>query len=619
MPQTAIIQPATPKGPPQTRTAGTPGKKEQNGFSPHLDKAVTNTKKQQQANRDESRTTASAKTDKKTSSQYRSPSPKSQGTGNSPDDTLTANTVNNPDGTDATPEQLSGPIFDAEPPEEEFSTTAFSQRQQIEPSAQQFQNITNTSSDENVLQKTMLAELTPAIAEPIGDNATQPTTMSTVFSPAIAEPIDDNATQPTTMSAVLLPAIAEPIDDNATQPTTMSTVLLPAIAEPIDDNATQPTTMSAVLLPAITEPIGDNAIKPTTMSAVLSSAITEPIGDTAIKPAAAKESNIFIDQLQRIIDQADETGTVSITKAAGTTPVDSIRSNFHGVLLPQPIENSAQVLVPATAGSSAAAVSDLFIVDADGAEKAIAKPTEQITGLRQDSQQQYFNPKIAAKNLGDANQNPQEHRRGDDLPQQGMGTGPQAGQVSGLSSGTEQSNTFSQMVTTSQPTTTPTTTPSAGTTTSTTFLPSGVPVQESEIMQQLSNRLQLSSKNMDTRINLKLHPVELGSLKIDLTVKEGSIRANVVAQSQHTSEILEKNMTKLKSILENQGFTVDEISVTAESDSVNDFNLFDGQLFGQNDYAPKTRKGRREDEPVFTLANNVFAAPAMSTGVNVKI
>ncbi len=567
MPQTAIIQPATPKGPPQTRTAGTPGKKEQNGFSPHLDKAVSNTRQQQQANRDESRTTTSSKTDKKTSSQYSSPSPKSQKPGDSRDNAVAANTVNKPADSDATPEQLSVPVFDSEQSKKEFPTTAFSQLQQIEPPAQQLhsqlqqieppaqhlQNTTNASLEETVLQNNILTELSPAITETIAENAIKPTPLSTVPSSKIAETI------------------------------------------------------------------AENAIKPATMSTVPSPANTEPIIENSIKQTTAKEQNVLIDQLQRIIDQADETGTVSITKAAGTTPLDSIRSNFHGVLLPETPANSAQILVQAAAEPSGAAVSSLLIMETDGAETAVARPTEQLTGIRQDNQQQYFNPKIATKNLGDASQNSQEHRRGDELPQQSMGTGSQTGQLSALTSGPEQNNTFSQMVATSLPATTQPTTAPTGATASTTFLPSGIPVQESEIMQQLSQKLQLSGRNMDSRINLKLHPAELGSLKIDLTVKEGSIRANVVAQSQHTSEILEKNMTKLKTILENQGFTVDEISVTAESDSVNDFNLFDRQLFSQNDYTPKGPKGRREDEPVFTLADNVFAAPAMSTGVNVKI
>ena len=185
----------------------------------------------------------------------------------------------------------------------------------------------------------------------------------------------------------------------------------------------------------------------------------------------------------------------------------------------------------------------------------------------------------------------------------------------GLSSGPEQGNTFSQIVTTpQQPTSQMVDSPDRSV-----ILPSGIIVQEDDIIQQLSHRMQISGKNMDTRINLRLHPAELGSLKIDLTVKEGSIRANVVAQSQHTTELLEKNMAKLKTVLENQGYSVDEISITAESESVSDFDLFDRQLFSRNDYTAKSQKTGKETKAAFSLADTLFAAPAISTGVNVKI
>ncbi len=151
------------------------------------------------------------------------------------------------------------------------------------------------------------------------------------------------------------------------------------------------------------------------------------------------------------------------------------------------------------------------------------------------------------------------------------------------------------------------------------LLPSGIIVQEDDIIQQLSHKMQISGKNMDTRIHLRLHPAELGSLKIDLTVKEGSIRANVIAQSQHTTELLEKNMAKLKTVLENQGYTVDEILITAESESVSDFDLFERQMFSHNDYTPKSQKAGKEADAVFSLTDTLFAAPAINTGVNVKI
>ncbi len=44
MPQMAIIQPTPPKGQPQTKKAVATGDEEQNAFSPHLDKAVSQKK-----------------------------------------------------------------------------------------------------------------------------------------------------------------------------------------------------------------------------------------------------------------------------------------------------------------------------------------------------------------------------------------------------------------------------------------------------------------------------------------------------------------------------------------------------------------------------------------------
>ena len=132
-------------------------------------------------------------------------------------------------------------------------------------------------------------------------------------------------------------------------------------------------------------------------------------------------------------------------------------------------------------------------------------------------------------------------------------------------------------------------------------------------------RFQIAGKQMDSRINLKLNPAELGELKIDISLKEGSIKANVVAQSHQTLEILEKNIPKLKTVLENQGFSVDEISVTTESESVGEFDLFDQQLFNQNDYKPTAQKESRKEEAIFTLDDAEFVTQVDSTGVNVKI
>ncbi len=149
-------------------------------------------------------------------------------------------------------------------------------------------------------------------------------------------------------------------------------------------------------------------------------------------------------------------------------------------------------------------------------------------------------------------------------------------------------------------------------------LPSGTVVHQEEVIRQIAEHFQISRRDFDTKVSIQLHPAELGEMKISLSVKEGAVRANVVASSQYAQEILEKNMVKLRAILENQGFTIDEISVTAKSDTAGDFNLFDRQLFSQNDYQPPAVKNTRSASPLFTLEETAATNQTAVTGVNVK-
>ena len=94
------------------------------------------------------------------------------------------------------------------------------------------------------------------------------------------------------------------------------------------------------------------------------------------------------------------------------------------------------------------------------------------------------------------------------------------------------------------------------------------------VLHQLTDRFQLQMRNQETRLKLQLQPAELGKLDISLTVKEGAVRAHVVAQSGQTQEILERNMHRLRAIFENQGFTIEDILVSARSqvEPDNDFH-----------------------------------------------
>ncbi len=133
-------------------------------------------------------------------------------------------------------------------------------------------------------------------------------------------------------------------------------------------------------------------------------------------------------------------------------------------------------------------------------------------------------------------------------------------------------------------------------------LPSGVTVRENEVVRQFIDRFQINGRNLESRINIKLNPAELGEIEITLTVKEKAIKANVVAQSQITQGILEKNLDKIRAILEKQGFAIGELNIMAKDHTAAEFDLF-GREFGQQqqDIFPRknqsTALSSQQEEP----------------------
>lgn len=110
------------------------------------------------------------------------------------------------------------------------------------------------------------------------------------------------------------------------------------------------------------------------------------------------------------------------------------------------------------------------------------------------------------------------------------------------------------------------------------MLPSGRLIYDDQVLQQFSNQIRINTTDLQQKINIRLNPAELGELKIDLTMKEGGVRVNVLAHSQQAQEILERNMPKLRNVLEKQGLSVEGITVTQATSDLSDFGHFHDQL-----------------------------------------
>ena len=147
-----------------------------------------------------------------------------------------------------------------------------------------------------------------------------------------------------------------------------------------------------------------------------------------------------------------------------------------------------------------------------------------------------------------------------------------------------------------------------------------LPVPEKEMVNQLVQRFSVNPRLQTSKLTMQLHPVELGELKVDILVKEGSIKANIVAQSQQVLETLEKNTPRLRTVLENQGFTVDSFEVTLDSNSDRQQELFQEHFSPQQQQSSFTKsspKGTKSFDLVLEDIDQEVVPTPEKSGFNV--
>lgn len=96
-------------------------------------------------------------------------------------------------------------------------------------------------------------------------------------------------------------------------------------------------------------------------------------------------------------------------------------------------------------------------------------------------------------------------------------------------------------------------------------LPSGQQVAENQLVDQVVTYLAGSSDGESGRMRLRLHPAELGSVRLDLIVEGDKVRAHLQAQSQQVQEVLDRHLPQLRDALQQQGLKIDEFRVDVQT------------------------------------------------------
>jgi hypothetical protein len=131
-------------------------------------------------------------------------------------------------------------------------------------------------------------------------------------------------------------------------------------------------------------------------------------------------------------------------------------------------------------------------------------------------------------------------------------------------------------------------------------LPSGQMVDKYAVLDQVINQVSLRNAEEGKTLTLRMHPQELGDLKLDLILEQDKIRVNIQSQTQVVQDVLETHLPRLREALEAQGLKVGDMQLSLDfqqqegSESFRQFNTgqdsrqrhfqFSGQ--GENSHLP---------------------------------
>ncbi|MEZ4754872.1 MAG: flagellar hook-length control protein FliK, partial [Bdellovibrionota bacterium] len=91
--------------------------------------------------------------------------------------------------------------------------------------------------------------------------------------------------------------------------------------------------------------------------------------------------------------------------------------------------------------------------------------------------------------------------------------------------------------------------------------------QEQRTMEKVKEVLKEAAKSRDGKtLSLRLDPPSLGSVKIDVTFKDGALHARIAAESPHVNQLLRERSAELQMLLRRIGLNASTVSVSVQGD-----------------------------------------------------
>ena len=90
-------------------------------------------------------------------------------------------------------------------------------------------------------------------------------------------------------------------------------------------------------------------------------------------------------------------------------------------------------------------------------------------------------------------------------------------------------------------------------------------MMDNQVLQQVVSKFQTELQRGSRRVNIRMHPPELGRVQLKLTSEDSTMQVQLQVQNSQVQGILERNMPALRQALEQQNLDFDSIQVSVES------------------------------------------------------
>lgn len=332
---------------------------------------------------------------------------------------------------------------------------------------------------------------------------------------------------------------------------------------------------------------------------------------TSQTPQPSRAETLLIEQIQQLLSKNQNNGPISIESTgfkAASTPAGAtnniLASNTGEVQIAQQLST---ITVP---------------VQTNTEEKG---KTTSLEGTRQDTTNQFLKAKMGKSvtaNNDPSQQSAPDQEQANSQNKESMQTAAPAALSTSATTATTDGQSIGQFSMLTPTTTTAAQTPIEGK-----LAPGAhLPIQQHEIVDNLIQRFSVNPRLKTGNISIQLNPVELGALKININVKDDTINANIIAQSQQIIDTIDKHMPKLRAVLEDQGFTIDTFQVTLDSKTDSHHELFQEQFASQQQSSFTGSQSSAFEDESFEAELNSAALPEMSetsgadsSGVNLTV